>query len=66
MPPRRASSGLYDNLDVVTKNFPVTLGACLFGLALVKKIIKCGQDLIISNIFISFCTFMHLRLWVAP
>ena len=36
-PPRRASSGLYDILDVVMKNFPVTLGASLFSLALVKK-----------------------------
>ena len=36
-PTRRASSGLYAILDVVTKNFPVTLGASLFSLAIVKK-----------------------------
>ena len=38
--PSRASSGLYDTLDVVTKNFPVTLGTSLFNLAVVKTINK--------------------------
>ena len=57
-PPRRTSSGLYDNLDVVvTKNFPVTLGASLFSLALVKKNNKVRTKL---NNFKYFHIFLYV------